>query len=365
MRRSWLIGACLIPAAAAAGPPAPHLAVPLPAAPVSGPLAVPGDPPALLLWYGDTLEKREAATGEPVWRIPLGPGGHLQSRAFGEGRCGPAVGWAGVKDGAAEFRSICLADGRIAARTPLPRSPVGAPVPVPSPDRPLRWFVPLEGGTVAEMDAEGGVRAVHVVGTPLVPPLVALLGGVAAWVGDPPRLTPLERHRRRGLPEGADPRTAAVEGDCVVAGAGRAAVAWSCRRRHGRIRCRRLWRQRLGAGLTAPPVIDGGRVLVPSLDTFLYGFARDNGHLLFRSPAEHRLASPGALFDGRIAFTPAATAEILVFDRGDGRRVATIRGERGELFLTPPAPAGDRVFVAVLAFPGEKVELRGYPLPSD
>ncbi|UCF66187.1 MAG: hypothetical protein JSV80_10330, partial [Acidobacteriota bacterium] len=313
--------------------------------------------------YADAIEARDADEGTVLWRREGLDAAGLQTGSAISSKCGPAVGWAGQSpgDGQPVLALVCLESGDDQFRTPLERPPVGPPQRVRG-----GWVVPLEAGRLGRYDADGQPLGVQTLPAPISPPLVELLGLSAAWIGSPTRLLPLGPHRRRGLPRAVDPQTVLVDGEWVFAAGDREFAAWRCRRGKGRrLRCHRQWRQRVGASVTAPPILTEELVLVPCWDTFVYAFQRRSGHLVWRARDSHRLKRAGLVWDESVGFVPAASARVRFVWMADGQAAASVRGSDGEVFLTGAARDGNRLLVPTLTFPAEEFVLRVWELELD
>lgn len=366
-----LLATACVAAAALAGveaPPAPSFApeqvwrIPLrsPLAEAPRPLVVDGDS-VLLLAYPEALELRRAGDGSLIWRRDdLGAAG-LQREPPSLTRGGWVLGWAGMNaDSAPRLVVFDLRSGENRALLELPRPPSGPPRPRPRSDALPRWDLPLGEEFVATIDSDGRLLTTARLPAPLASPLLSLEGHLAAVAGKEQRLllpfSSGSKLRARGL----RPDTVAIDGSWLWGGNGRTFEAWRCRKnRRGNLRCRRRWRQLLGGSITAPPALTPTLVLVPSWNTFLYAFHRENGHLLWRAGSGLRLPRTPRV-SGSMVLVVAGGREVQAFHIDSGARAGRLPAGPAEHFPLGLSVADGLFFVPAITVPMGKMTLRAF-----
>ncbi len=229
----------------------------------------------------------DAATGRELWRRSGLEGGGLIRHAPPLLFDGPVLGWAGrdaEEQGVIEVLSAL--DGRTLWKSTLPAIPVGPPLAGRSGVRhPPAWFVPAEEGQILVLDNRGELVERVRMGESIHPPLIAVDRSVIADVGDGGArrmviVGALSRRRAR-LPFVT--KKAAVSKDDLAFSLGRRVHMLRCRTEPlTKARCRPRWKQSSGASMGRPLFFDDFRVIVPSWDSFIYAFRRDNGHMLWK-----------------------------------------------------------------------------------
>ncbi|MBP7146817.1 MAG: PQQ-binding-like beta-propeller repeat protein [Acidobacteria bacterium] len=340
--------------------------VPLPAK-LSGPVRhVPrvGDEPVVLVPLEDAIELRRVKDGSVVWRREAAGSG-LQTGEPGESLAGPVLGWTGHREDQPVLHVFALADGGTVLEAPLVGEPVGPPLAAPS-TQPgeSRWFVPLDGGRVQQIEPDGRpARTLALPRDEVVAPLATVAGFSCVAAGTPRRLVSIRFPERRTGVRGFDPATLAAHERYVFAASGRRFEAWRCRANPARgIRCHGEWRQQLGGIVTSPPATHEDIVLVPSLDTFLYAFLARNGHLAWRAFAGHRLSSTPLVWDDVVAVLPESTATVKFFQLADGRPAGQLDGDPAEVFTFGIARSGGHLLVTAVRAPSEIPVLRAFTL---
>lgn len=313
-------------------------------------LEVAAETHALLVPLTTAVELRAAADGSVIWRRSDLPGAGLQTAPPVTSPGGPAVGWAGsVTGGTAVFQLLSLTTGQTLLRGPLEAPPVGPPLPVPGPSG-LRWYVPLENGLVSVLDETGRPTGPLIqLGGDVKSDLVHLDQWVMAVEGQENTMTGVGHGGKRRFPKGVVPGSMAVDGSRFSLATDRAVRVWKCRTRPGRgPLCHEDWRQDLGGKITAPPLLVRDLVLTPCWDTFLYAFHVENGHLIWRARAGHRLSSAPLLWGPVVAVVPESTATILFFQTDNGAVSGQYQGSQDRMFLDGPVRSGKMLVVPFL-----------------
>lgn len=151
----------------------------------------------------------------------------------------------------------------------------------------------------------------------------------------------------------------------LVAFAGRDVVQARCRwTKRAQLRCRKGWKQTLAADIAGAPLIVGEQVIVGGLDTHLYSFDLNNGHLKWRNRIRERIVNPPLLWRDRLVVSPANSANILLLNRDGVLLDRIVVDERRELFSDHVTLAGDMIYAPVLALADQSVQLRAYDLRS-
>jgi len=111
----------------------------------------------------------------------------------------------------------------------------------------------------------------------------------------------------------------------------------------GRLR----WKVHAGASIVTPPQVLRGRVVVQSLDNYVYCLRAKNGHEMWRARGAARLTRPAAFWEDRVLVIPEGSATVEVFDMYDGSRAGgwTLPGD-DEHFLATPLVLGDLLIAA-------------------
>lgn len=320
----------------------------------------------LVLAMPGSIEARAAADGALVWRREGLAGAGLY-RPLDAPRRPPAfVGWAGTAaDGSHVVSVLSAADGSDLATHRLPAPPAGPPLPVADRSGATHWHVPVDGGRVITLDAGLNTEAETETGEDLKPPLVSFLGRIAAFVGEPTELRPLDGSKVRRAPRGIAPATATVRDEWLFGASRHRVCAWNCRTtRRERLSCRRRWCQELGASVTAPPRVHGELLVVGSWDTFLYAFQLENGHLRWRVAEGQRLTRPALPWRSLLLVIPEASPRITAIDPDSGEIVSRLRGEPEETFPVGGAVAGELLVVPVTRRPSS-ASLRAWSLAGD
>ena len=75
---------------------------------------------------------------------------------------------------------------------------------------------------------------------------------------------------------------------------------------------------RTGSDMVTAPQVYRSRVILQSLDNYVYCLVADNGHEVWRAQASHRLTRPAAFWNDRVLLIPETSATVQVFDLYDG-----------------------------------------------
>jgi outer membrane protein assembly factor BamB len=118
----------------------------------------------------------------------------------------------------------------------------------------------------------------------------------------------------------------------------------------------RMWRVRSGADPVGPPLVIEGTALLLSKDTYLYGFRRRNGHLLFRTRLDRR-PGPAAVLRDLVLVAGPHVRRLDAFRLPEGRSAGAFELPVGTRFLTPPVVSGDRVALAVARYGQESARI--------
>jgi hypothetical protein len=78
------------------------------------------------------------------------------------------------------------------------------------------------------------------------------------------------------------------------------------------------WSVRVGAAIATPPQIYRGRLILQSLDNYVYCLRADNGHEMWRTRLSHRLMQPAAFWEDVALVVPEAASMLHVLDLVDG-----------------------------------------------
>ena len=118
--------------------------------------------------------------------------------------------------------------------------------------------------------------------------------------------------------------------------------------RHGKP----AWTFRAAAGVVVPPQIYRGRLLIQSLDNYVYCLRADNGHELWRTRAPDRLTRAAAFWNDRALVIPEGSDQVLALDLSDGSPAGSWQLPQGSprRFVTGAKVAGDRVLVVHAAY---------------
>ncbi len=154
------------------------------------------------------------------------------------------------------------------------------------------------------------------------------------------------------LPAAAAVAPRCTEGQAFVATVDNNLHALRLRRRSAS----RMWRVRSGADPVGPPLVIGGTTLLLSKDTYLYGFRRRNGHLLFRTRLDRR-PGPAAVLRDLILVAGPHVRRLDAFRLPEGRSAGAFELPVGTRFLTPPVVSGDRVAIAVARYGQESTRI--------
>jgi putative pyrroloquinoline-quinone binding quinoprotein len=131
-----------------------------------------------------------------------------------------------------------------------------------------------------------------------------------------------------------------------------------------RRRAGRKWRMKTGADPAASPLIYKSDVLLLSKDTFLYGFQRRNGHLVFRAHLDRR-PGPGAILDDLVFVAGPQSTRLDAFRMPGGRGAGTFSLPEAARFITPPVASEGRVAIVVAKYGEETSKLIGLgPVPA-
>ncbi len=79
-----------------------------------------------------------------------------------------------------------------------------------------------------------------------------------------------------------------------------------------------VWTVRTGSHMVTAPQVYRSRVILQSLDNYVYCLLADNGHEVWRAQASHRLTRPAAFWNDRVLLIPETSATVQVFDLYDG-----------------------------------------------
>lgn len=111
----------------------------------------------------------------------------------------------------------------------------------------------------------------------------------------------------------------------------------------------RMWKVLTGADPDASPVALDDLLLVFSKDTYLYGFHRRNGHLVFRVRLNRR-PGPGAVIDGLVLVSGLQSTRLDAFRLPTGIASGGFDLPVGSRFVTPPVLSGGYVALGVARF---------------
>jgi len=348
--------------------------------PPAGPVRAVGEDAAgalILVPLEGALEARRAGDGSLAWRRDGLGGAGLESDPLRDPLPTPAgleptpVSWAGAGPGGApQFLLLAPASGETLAAADLEAMPLGPPLaafdPAPGEEAglgPIHWFVPLPGGRIARFDRAARRTATIATAGEISPPLARVAGRPVAVVGPESRAVRVGALPRRDAPAGIDPATFAADDGVAVAARDRSIVAWRVRlTRRGALDCDRDWEQKLGAKVTAPPLVAGSLVLVPSWDTHLYAFEARSGHLVWRVRTGHRLTTTPLRWRIFAVVQPETAPSVLFYDLVAGRPAGRIDTDPDEQFLAAPALAGDRLVAPTSRPPSKATTLRAWTL---
>lgn len=118
------------------------------------------------------------------------------------------------------------------------------------------------------------------------------------------------------------------------------------------------WRIRSGADPAAPPLTFKNDVLLLSKDTFLYGFQKRNGHLVFRAHLDRR-PGPAAILDDLIFVAGPQSTRLDAYRLPRGHGAGTFTLPEAARFITPPVASEGRVAIAVAKYGEETSKLVG------
>ncbi len=106
------------------------------------------------------------------------------------------------------------------------------------------------------------------------------------------------------------------------------------------------WTVQTGARIVSAPQIYRGRVLVQSLDNYLYCLLADNGHEVWRAATSHRLTRKASFWRDRVFVVPETSRTLQIFDLYDGSSVGKWTLPDSESFFRGgPVVLGDLVFM--------------------
>jgi len=128
-------------------------------------------------------------------------------------------------------------------------------------------------------------------------------------------------------------------------------------RLHAR-RAGETWKVRSGADPAAAPLLFRENLLFLSKDTFLYGFRRNNGHLLFRLRLDRR-PGPGAILDNLLFVAGPQSTRLDAFRLPDGHPAGSYILPEAARFITPPVASNGRVAIVVGRYGEETSRLVG------
>ena len=108
-----------------------------------------------------------------------------------------------------------------------------------------------------------------------------------------------------------------------------------------------LWSVRVAGAIVAPAQFHRARLLLQSLDNYVYCLRAENGHEVWRSRLSHRLIHPAAFWHDRVLAVPEGSSTLVLLDLWNGSENGswTLRGPDAH-FVTGPAVVGDRVAAA-------------------
>jgi outer membrane protein assembly factor BamB len=118
------------------------------------------------------------------------------------------------------------------------------------------------------------------------------------------------------------------------------------------------WHIRSGADPAASPLTFKNDVLLLSKDTFLYGFQRSNGHLVFRAHLDRR-PGPGALLDDLLFVAGPQSTRLDAYRLPLGRGAGTFTLPEAARFITPPVASAGRVAIAFAKYGEEASKVVG------
>jgi len=126
----------------------------------------------------------------------------------------------------------------------------------------------------------------------------------------------------------------------------------------------RKWHVRSGADPAASPLTFRSDVLLISKDTFLYGFQRLNGHLVFRAHLDRR-PGPGALLDDLLFVAGPQSTRLDAFRLPLGRGAGSFTLPEAARFITPPIASAGHVAIAFAKYGEETSKVVGVgPKPA-
>ncbi len=79
-----------------------------------------------------------------------------------------------------------------------------------------------------------------------------------------------------------------------------------------------VWTVHTGSHMLTAPQVYRSRVILQSLDNYVYCLLADNGHEVWRTQASHRLTRPAAFWNDRVLLIPETSSTVQVFDLYDG-----------------------------------------------